>query len=364
NWLEQISDDDREVIKKLLTRIFPKLEAVFGNISYGGDWGSTWRRQLRISSHEVFPIYFRLSVPEGEIPHIEMQSILALAENSEAFGDKLLELSQQHRPDGSTRVSVFLERLQDYTEKDIPEEDIGKILQALFNIGDKLLLPEDEGRGLVIWGNGFRIGHIMFQLLKRYDTQEERFKVLKEAFSMGQAVSMIVREVGVLGQQHGKYDARADPEGERLVGAQHVEELEKIALEKIKKRASDGKLLKAPNLSSILYGWRDWGGDKSAKKWVSDVITSDKGLVDFLTGFLSKGYIQGMDDRIASVQWRLNPKSLEPFVKPAKIISRSKKLLTSPPKWLKDKKKIAVETFVKWFELQSQGKNPERELKG
>jgi predicted KAP-like P-loop ATPase len=240
-WVEQIREGDKEAIVNLLKRLFPKLDAVFGGSHYGSNWESTWRKQLRICNSDIFPIYFRLAVPEGQISHGEIQTILALAKNSDAFDNKLMELSKQRRPDGSTRVSTFLERMEDYTEKDIRKEHIPMILQALFNIGDKLLVPEDEGRGLFGWGNSTRIGRIMFQLLKRHERQKDRFDVLSEAFSNGHAISMIVSEVATLGQQHGKYKAQADSEDERLIGSLHLEELEKIALQKIKKAATKGE---------------------------------------------------------------------------------------------------------------------------
>lgn len=359
-WTDQIPEENREVVKKLLKRIFPKLEAVFGGTHYGGSWESTWRKQLRICSPDIFPVYFRLAVPEGEILYTEMQTILALAINSKTFSNKLLELSRQHRTDGSTRVSAFLERMEDYTEKEIPEEHIPQILQSLFDIGDELLVPEDEGRGFFSWGNDVRIGRIMFQLLKRYKTQEERFKVLKEVFTNGHAVSMIVGEVTTFGQQHGKYNAKTRFDNERLVSNEHLEELEKIALSKIKQIAENDKLLKTPQLAHILYGWRDWETEDQVRKWVLKIITSDEGLVEFLTGFLSKSYSHGMGDRVAKVKWRLDPKSLEPFVDPTEIIKRCRNLLELMPDWLKDKKKIAVETFVKWYDFQAEGKNPER----
>ena len=261
-WLEKIPEEDKEIIKKLLIRIFPKLEGVFGGTHYGGDWTSIWRKQLRICSPEVFPVYFRLAIPEGEISRTEMRTILALAKDTEAFSNELLGLSRQYRSVGSTRVSAFLERMEDYTENDIPKEHIPKILQALFGVGDQLLVPEDERRGLFSWGNDTRIGRIMFQLLRRYKTQEERFKVLEEAFSNGHAVSMIVREVATLGQQHGKYGGQTKPDEECFVIIKHLEELEKIALYKIKKVAENGELFKKPDMARILYRWRDWEGDE------------------------------------------------------------------------------------------------------
>lgn len=363
-WLEVLPEENREIIKKFMIRLFPKLEGVFGNVHYGNDLISQWRKKLRICNPDIFPIYFRLMVPEGQISYDEMKTILALAGNSEAFGNKLLELSKQHRPDGSTRVSVFLERLQDFTEKEIPKEHIPKVLQALFNVGDDLLLPEDEGYGLFMLGNDIRIERIVFQLLKRFNNQEERFNVLKEAFLKGRALYLIISQIIVLGQENGKYNGQVKSEVERLVGTQHLDELERIALNRIKEKAKDNDLLNKPKLPSILYRWRDWEGDKQVREWVSSAISSDEELVDFLTGFLSRAYKQVITDRVGRMEWNLNLESLKLFLDPDKIIDRCKNLLKLKPDWLIDKKKIAVETFVNEYEIRANGKNPDLEPGG
>lgn len=114
-WITQVLEVDREPVKKLLTRLFPKLQVCWGSRAhYGPDWESTWRKQLRVCSPEKIPIYFRLAVPEGGFSVAEMQAILASTSDAETFGRKLIEFANQQRPDNSTRVSAFLERLEDY----------------------------------------------------------------------------------------------------------------------------------------------------------------------------------------------------------------------------------------------------------
>lgn len=356
-WLENVSEKDQETIKKLLMRIFPKFESVFNNISYGSEWEATWRKKLRICSVENFEVYFRLAVPKGQISNMEMQSILALAASKDVFAKKLVELSKQHRLDGSTRVSAFLERMEDYTKKDIPNNHIPQILKALFDVGDELLVSEDEGWGLFSWGNDIRIGRIMFQLLKRYETQEEQFEILKDAFSQGHAVSMIVCEVSSLGQQHGKYGAKTKPDEVRLVDKQHINELGKIALNKIKQAVKKNSLLTVPHLSHIIYRWRDWEGIKPVKDWISTTISTDEGLVHLLKGFLSKSYRQAMDDRVAKQEWSLDPNELDKFLDTQKIIERCQNIVKEPPNWLRDELKIAVQTFIKGYNLRLEGKD-------
>lgn len=175
---------------------------MFNNTHHGPDSLSTWTKNLRICSPDIFPVYFNYCIPEGQIANTEMKSILALAENTQAFSEKLLELVQKHRPDGLTRASAFLEKMEHYAQKDIPINHVKSILQSFFNVGDKLLVPEDEARGLFGFGNDVRIGRLMFQL-RIYNKQNDRFNILKEVFINGQAISMIVHEVAVLGQQQG-----------------------------------------------------------------------------------------------------------------------------------------------------------------
>ncbi|MCG0275669.1 MAG: AAA family ATPase [Thermosediminibacteraceae bacterium] len=356
--IEEFPEDDRKPLMNLLRRLFPMLEGIeglYGNVHYGSDFIPKWRKELRVCVREIFPIYFRFSVPEGDMSNIEIKTLLALLDDIEAFGNKLIELSRQIRPDGYTRVSVFLERLLDFIDE-IPTYRLKNLLKTLFNVGDNLLVPEDEPKGLFSWGNDIRIGRVFFRILRRYKTPQERFEILKEIFESGHAISVIVIEIIALGQQHGKYGASPDPD--KLIDIEHLEMLEEIALRKIKEAANTGELLKAPALATILYRWRDWENEDAPRKWIlnKNILASDKNLVAILTAFLTKTFSQNLDEVVPRINWRLNPKTLEPFLDPNAIIHRCRLILSNPPEWLTEKEKIAVETFVKEFD-SLQGKN-------
>ncbi|NPV45156.1 MAG: AAA family ATPase [Firmicutes bacterium] len=350
--IEKLPENDKKPLMSLLRQLFPMLEGIeglYGNIHYGAEFVSEWRKKLRVCVKEIFPIYFRFSVPEGDMSNIEINTLLALLDDIEAFGNKLIELSRQIRPDGYTRLSVFLERLLDFIDK-IPTDQTKNLLKALFNVGDYLLVPEDEPKGIFGWGNDIRIGRVFFRILKRYKTPQDRFKILKEIFNNGRAISIIVNEIISLGQQHGKYGGKGRPDPEKLINIEHQEALEKIALEKINEAANTGELFKTPALATILYRWRDWENEDAPKKWIENILGSDKNLVTILTAFLTKGFSQNLDEVVPRINWRLNPKTLEPFLDPNAIIHRCRLLLLNLPEWLTEKEKIAVETFVKEFD--------------
>lgn len=356
SWLSQIPEGERESVKSLLKRLFPKLESVWGNTRYGANWESNWRKHLRICSPDLFPVYFRFALQESGFSNSEIKTILSQVCDAKAFGQKLLELAKQKRPDGTTRLRAFLERLEDYTRDEISTDCIRSVLETFFDIGDQLLRPEDERRDLLGFGNDVIMGRVTWQLLRRLG-EEARFDALKDAMAKGKATFTVIHEIASLGLQHGKYgDPEAAPENERLINTQHLEELERFALEKIRAGAREGSLIHCPHLQDVLNRWHDWAGDDEVKQWTQTFITSDEGLAEFLPKFLLKTFSQSVSDVIGKSYYRLDPKWFEPFLEPTQIIDRVRSL--AQDKKLPENQKIAVRQFIREYELRQEGKDP------
>ncbi|MEJ1958920.1 MAG: KAP family NTPase [Nitrosomonadales bacterium] len=59
-WLATVHETYREGVKAMVERLFPKLEGVWGNMNYSGDWEKRWRRDLRVCSPAVFSDLFSI----------------------------------------------------------------------------------------------------------------------------------------------------------------------------------------------------------------------------------------------------------------------------------------------------------------
>ncbi|WP_026734208.1 KAP family NTPase [Fischerella sp. PCC 9605] len=200
SWLSQLSDEDKEPVKQILMQLFPKLELVWRHIYHDEQQQSLdYCKQLRICCPEIFPRYFRLTLSTGELSNHQIQSILALAGDTKAFGEKLLELANQKRPDGTTKVREFLERLEDDIANNIPQDNIPSIIQALLDVSDEILCPEDKPSGMFDLGNEIRIARIISRLLHRLD-QPIRFEVMKKALAQNQRLSILVQKVAISSQ--------------------------------------------------------------------------------------------------------------------------------------------------------------------
>jgi len=344
-----LPDKLKENIKSLLMRLFPKLQSVFGNMYYGPEKELDWRKKFRICSKEIFPRFFIFSVPLNDLSRAEIEVILSFLPDKEKFCKYLKRLIKQKRSDGSTKLSIFLERMEDYTSE-ILQENVPIIIETFLTIGDEFLIPEDKdktftlsplGRDIKIpWGNDIRMERIILQLLRRYNDKNKKFEILKDAFVKGRAISMMVKMITTFWQLHKNYENLEESYENVLLDENHLEILRKIVLNKIKNIAKKEKLLETSHLLDVLYRWKEWGDENEVNDWVSNIVNSDEKLPIFLSKFLRK---------VDEIHWELNLNWLKDFIDLDILEKRCNEILSNNliVAKLKDKEKLAINQFLK-----------------
>jgi len=208
--------------------------------------------------------------------------------------------------------------MEDYTKNYIKEEDISNIVSVLMDIGD--MFPESK-EGMFDFDTSLRILRIFRQLSLRFETQEERFNIFKSAIEeASNSIYTVVHKVAVLGQEHGKLTDKTEGQlksmQEREVNAEQLSILEGLVDEKISSWATAGKLDRHKNLASILYSWQRWNINTQdvSKKFVSELIETDGGLVNFITSFSSISTSHTAGDHVSRKNLRINLKNVGDFV--------------------------------------------------
>jgi len=318
-WLNQQKENSRERLRKFIKHLFPKLDSVWGKMGYAASYESSWRRKLQVCSEDIFPVYFRMAVPEGEISNTEMQATLALSGNERAFSDKLLELSTQIRHDGTTRIRPFLERLQDYTSSTVTVEQARSIITSLLVTGDRLIRPEDEPRQILETDIDLYITRVIYQLLLRID-EEERFEIFQEALQTSESLFTVVHQVDFLVRSKEKAAIPAD----ELITEAHEASLKAQALLKIQNAGTDGSLKNAHRLMMFLYRWEEWGEIEDARAWVSQITESDDELIEFFEKTKNKSISGGGNDATTRVKYEID---VGPFFDKGELLSRASNIL-------------------------------------
>lgn len=306
--------------KELLQRLFPRVESIYEGMGYAADFLGSWRASGRVCSPEKFSIFFSLSLPAGEIPESELTATLSSASSEAAFAEALQQQIQ------AGRAVRFIERFQDFTSDRVPLEHVPNIVTALMDIGDHF--PEGSEGGLIERDTSMQIMRVLYQLLKRYESQDERFAVLRHAIGAAtRSIYTSVREVGLQAQQHGERRPNgetADPPEKRGVTPEQLNILKGLAAAKIESWAADGRLLAHRELASILYSWREFAedGESKVRAFARGATESDAGLLAFVSGFESRSFVHGLSDRVGSFKYKVRLKSLADFVDVNAVESR------------------------------------------
>lgn len=328
----------RESTRSILIKLFPSLRSLFF------DWGRPFfqnnsSEDCRVCHIEVFDRYFFLGTPPGDISEADFSATMSLLPNSEAFGNKLRELASQTRPDGISRLQIFLRRMENSGQKVIPNEHIEPFLQAVYSIGDKLLseLIENEGPGFAGSHNAESIQRLTSKLLKQLPTRQNRFDILNRIFPAAPALFTLVYHVFRFDQEHGR-------NMERTVEAAHLDILKRRAIERLRNVMQDGSLRSVPNLGFVLCRYADWTSEQEVKTYVAGLVKDDEGLCDYLTGFWLEEY-------------GLKPTDIEHFLedRTVTLLPRCKQIIADSPKWLTGRYRKALESFINAVESPSNG---------
>jgi predicted KAP-like P-loop ATPase len=335
--LSHIDELPSDITRDFLQRIFPKLESV----GYSESILDSWRKKGRICSPDIFDTYFRLFIPQDELSLREIERIIKTGSDSETFSMELLELNRKNK------IIQFIERMEDYTKEDIPEENIAPIICVLMDIGD--LFPPGE-RGMLQFDTPMRLLRIFFQLSHRFDEQNKRFEIFSNSINRAnQSIYTLVHEVQVQCQQHGKhgFDKERESSKKTTVTPEQLDELVKMALTKIKEWADDGKLAQNENLLSILFTWQKWDEPNEINKFVQSLVATDEGLVQLVKKFLHDVKSYGTKDYVGKVTWKINLENIATFMKLEDVEKRLRKIYDSPEySSLGEKERLAIKTFI------------------
>lgn len=347
-WVNQVPESLRASTQALLERIFPKIS----QMGYGSEWLNEWRRELRACHPDVFPIYFRLTVPLGAVRRNEIMALLSLAASPTDFGDALVRAKEEKRPDGLSKARVLLERLMDHVEKDIPDEHIPLVIQAIFNIGDSLIDPTDE-RGAFDFGNISRASRPVYHLLKRLPA-DQRASVLEAAIKSGSAVAIQAWLLRALDDETTKAKETNET---TLLSADEVSRLKVAWLDRVRVLSGEADFIEHPELPRLLAVWQQWGDGSEVRTWCDRTTASDDGLLALLSKFLQHTRSQTVGDWAVRLQPRLNPTWLESYLDAAVCAERLTQLTRRGA--VPSEATEAVSQFLKEFEMLQAGKNPD-----
>lgn len=329
----------KEAYLDLLKELFVKIKEVYSNTHYVGA-SSKCRKDAKICSEVYFDTYFTMVLNEKELSSYEMRGYIKKIADEENFKQDILWLNEH------SKITGFLEKLQDFTSTDIPNESFQSLINVLMDTGDAF---PDEDEGKFSFGISMQIMRIFHQLLIRVENKKERFEILKTAMEKAEnSIHIMTEDVSIHMQEHGEYDEESQPTSECTIEKEDLLILKEILLSKISIWTERHNLLEHENALSILYVWLRLQNEQ-VKDYISKQIQDDSNLLLFLKLFISFGRRQSANDYTMHTYKTYNYKDIGMFIDIETIIERVRNIHTNEDELAM----YAVENFIAQYNLDN-----------
>jgi predicted KAP-like P-loop ATPase len=353
--LINVSDERRQRVKTILTRLFPRLE----NMGYGIDFIETWERQRRACTTKHFDTYFRMSVGNETLSKMEIETFIDQSGDKEFVKQAFLEALKTVRKNGKSKVPLLLDELIIHASA-IEKSKFLALISAIFEISDDINRKEDRERGFSFGDNQLRILWLMRRLTLDKCTLEERGQIIIQACQDAQLGWLVYFTRVALWEYFPREGKEPELPERCLVARQHIQTLKEHALKAITNAAAVGDLISHPELPSILFRWRDFtdGDETSVKKWTNSQLAIDDAVAMLANAFTGESWTHGggmfgVGDRVATRIIRASVDGLESIVDVEKFRYRLEELEKRDD--LDNELKEKVSTFLEGWRRRDAG---------
>lgn len=164
------SDNENEILKILLY-LFPKLNSIFGNTSYGSDWEKQWDEKQRVCSNQYFQRYFTYSIPKGDISDHFINELLFSTEKFTSEKEILEEIMKVMTPRNAENL-IF--KMRNRTEN-LSDEKSKALALAVSKIGNSLPNPPS----LLFSTAYYRGAMLTGDLIESLESKDEQIELAK-----------------------------------------------------------------------------------------------------------------------------------------------------------------------------------------
>jgi predicted KAP-like P-loop ATPase len=329
--LAGVPDRDKSELRDGLSRLFPMLSRQWADLTYGSDFADEWRRDRRVCSETYFDFYFRFSIAEQNSILERVAEILAPETAPARIIEIFLDMVGTIRTAGGTMAAVLLEELRARGDK-IDESRLQPLLGALFEVADRLMVPEDESWTLFSVDNERRLHWLANALVRdRFrDDEARRDEILEPVIStaaLGWAADFVTRCVK-------NHDPAEGDTSVALVSKQCAARLRVHILDRLDKAAEDGALLTVPDIIGTLAQWMYLGGDQRdqvAREWVERQVQDPNILAEIADKIVGRVRTEGAGDWVAVTHYVVKPDRISWLVDPDKFLTRVDAALAELP---------------------------------
>lgn len=211
--LLEVADQDSDIVRALIARLFPAGRRYTENTRYGSEWASTWKRDHRVAHVGYLELYFGRTLPAELTAFQRAEIAFALLGDAPALAEYLDSLPRAD-------LESVISELEVYQNEYVQESVTPACIVLLNRIPD---MPERKRGMFDLMSPDIVVTRVVIRLLRRLDNEQARDDAVRRIFAEVDTFSsreVLIRSVG-----------RVKDVGNALISSVCADELESALLD-------------------------------------------------------------------------------------------------------------------------------------
>ena len=274
--LTGLAEAESAAALEVLKALFPRMETIFGNTSYGNDSDDAWANEQRIASDAYFRRYFQYAVPLRDIPDAEVARLVDAVIRDTAESSAMFD-----RVDNRRAWSRFIDKLFEVLQS-LDDNGRARLAIALSRQGHRV--PKDARSIFQLASSWNRATVLIGKMVKNVAAPPLRVETAREVVASGADLPFVAecfRSMGVQGSREGAGTALGEAEKQEI-GAVLAERIATTF-------AQETDFTSLADLGSLLWLWKTYGTAGASESFLRAQFDRDPNrAVSFVKRFMGK----------------------------------------------------------------------------
>lgn len=339
---------DSNVAIKCISTMFPVFGKKVNEYNYFDESMSDIRGKMRVAHKERFELYFIFDLDDIKVSRNIINDCIFYFDS-----DTLSTVIEKINKKGN--IIYFLEEMRSLCDK-IPYERLSTIVSVILDLHGKF---EGENSRIIFTLSASDIANYFIEdILKKFNSEEEKYQIIRSSLEKidKNGLAAIARIINSIELSYGRLAGNSENKGKQIISLAHLEELEKIYVEKIRSITSSESISDIKWFGLVFYLWECFD-EKGVSEYLEKLFESEVNILKFICSIASKW--QGTD----GIRWNFSVKNYQKYISQDKIYTIIQNFDKNKLYKFTDIEKIKLASFVMNYQKNEMDYVNEQEAK-
>lgn len=339
---------DSNVAIKCISTMFPVFGKKVNEYNYFDESMSDIRGKMRVAHKERFELYFIFDLDDIKVSRNIINDCIFYFDS-----DTLSTVIEKINKKGN--IIYFLEEMRSLCDK-IPYERLSIIVSVILDLHGKF---EGENSRIIFTLSASDIANYFIEdIFKKINSEEEKYQIIRSSLEKidKNGLAAMARIINSIELSYGRLAGDSENKDKQIISLAHLEELEKIYVEKIRSITSSESISDIKWFGLVFYLWECFD-EKGVSEYLEKLFESEVNILKFICSIASKW--QGTD----GIRWDFSRKNYQKYISQDKVYTIIQNFDKNKLYKFTDIEKIKLASFVMNYQKNEMDYVNEQEAK-